>query len=451
MPESRKFFLFIGSSTSDAAVSKLKTANVHYRIKRLESYPENWQKIIDLLEDPLLVGVVAKITGSVYGLIDRSDYAECAPRLLEALGKTNHVAFIHETILLGEDEVDSTDVPQDDEYEEWTREDFYREYFRNPPAEVRERVESLLHAQNIQVTPFKTNAEVSVLAASFIDDHDKNLLFRIYVPSSRIYAGEADKLIGLFREWLARVGKHGVRQDGYRTGAGQVYEFFGDETLDSASLRREFSDFSTFLTMCAEDPSAAAAELSALVPDRRDAADIVSRYGKEARRLQIDLRQERESRMLAIRHRIESDFLEISHSAEFPWGQIDEFINSSIPAASSPMHILSLSATGVSPVTVNVNQQIIHAVESTIVQNVQGTVHLGPEAKELLSLIERFGGDDAQTLESAVHEVEDDDARLAERLGAKQRLKAFLARNREAAEGVAVGALLKYLESKFGI
>ncbi|GAA3301815.1 hypothetical protein GCM10020295_45960 [Streptomyces cinereospinus] len=92
----------------------------------------------------------------------------------------------------------------------------------------------------MEVTPYKTNAELSVLTASFIDDHEKNLLFRVYVPASRLYATEADRLINLFHEWLSRTGNHPVRQDGYRTPSGQVYEFYGDDSLTPASLQVNF-------------------------------------------------------------------------------------------------------------------------------------------------------------------------------------------------------------------
>ncbi|GAA3301820.1 hypothetical protein GCM10020295_45970 [Streptomyces cinereospinus] len=190
-----------------------------------------------------------------------------------------------------------------------------------------------------------------------------------------------------------------------------------------------------------------------MIPDRHTATDLVSRYGKEARRLQVDLRHERESRIMRLRHQLETDFLELSHTGQLPWGEVEGLIQSLIPSASSALQIVSNSPvlTGGTPVSVHINQQIVHAVESTVVQSVQGTMNYSPEAKELLRMIQQVGGNDASALEVAVHEVEDEEARPEERLSAKQKLRAFLARNREAAEGFAVGALFKYLESKLGI
>lgn len=58
----------------------------------------------------------------------------------------------------------------------------------------------------------------------------------------------------------------------------------------------------------------------------------------------------------------------------------------------------------------HINQQFIRATESTIINSVAGNLNLGPQALELLTLVERFGGGQAPTLRSAVHELEDPDA-----------------------------------------
>jgi hypothetical protein len=69
-----RFFLFIGSTKMDAALSKLKAADVLYRQKRLESGPTNWRAILELVEDPALIGVVAKITGDNYRTLLDPEY-----------------------------------------------------------------------------------------------------------------------------------------------------------------------------------------------------------------------------------------------------------------------------------------------------------------------------------------------------------------------------------------
>jgi len=60
----------------------------------------------------------------------------------------------------------------------------------------------------------------------------------------------------------------------------------------------------------------------------------------------------------------------------------------------------------------------------------------------------QFGGTGAAALESAVYEFEDPDARPADRLGAKQKLKAFILQLGGKVEDVALHLLERYLETK---
>jgi hypothetical protein len=57
---------------------------------------------------------------------------------------------------------------------------------------------------------------------------------------------------------------------------------------------------------------------------------------------------------------------------------------------------------------------------------IQGAQYLSVEAQELMSLIQRFGGNDSQALQSAVYELEDVDARQTDRLGLGSDLRGFL-------------------------
>jgi hypothetical protein len=70
---------------------------------------------------------------------------------------------------------------------------------------------------------------------------------------------------------------------------------------------------------------------------------------------------------------------------------------------------------------------------------------------EFLALIDRFGGDDAPSLKAAVHELEDPDARSADRSVARRRLKTFLGQVAGVAHDVGLDLLQKYLESKMGL
>jgi hypothetical protein len=452
------FFLFIGSSDSESAVSRLKTAGVPYRKKLLESSPENWDKIIQLLRDDDLRGVIATFTSRVYTLMTQEGYRDRARSLLEALGKVAHVVCVHEAVLFGETEGEAQAGPdelvpgEDDDYLDLEG-DYYRQYFGTVSQEAREWVNDRCDELGVELMPYKTNAERSILSTAFIEAHEQNLLFRVYVPAGRLYSAEAEKLLDLFQDWLNQTGRAGVRTEGYKTPSGQVYEMFAAENVaGQVDLARQFTDFADFLDACSDDPEAASAELVRLGVEKNRGEQIVQRYGRELRRLQMDLRHSREERLLALSHSLESDLLE---TESLPTDQLRHLVDCFLPPPVSSTGLLAVSSGSALPqhkaISITVNQQFIGHVEGVVGQSVSGTVNLGPEAKTLLSLIEQFGGDSARELESAVHELEDDRARPADRLTARQRLKRFVSRVGGHLESAAVAALQKYLEAKLGV
>ncbi|MGQ4516902.1 hypothetical protein [Streptomyces sp. DW26H14] len=450
-------FLLIGQDDREFSTNKLKVAGIPYKRKTLYSLSSNWEKIVQMLNDPSLTAVIGKLTPNIFRLIVESDeHAAVARKLFEALGKKPHLLLIHASALKGEIEDETNAKDEDDDpgvyesYHEWIQ----RTVLIPPSEEVRKSVLSLLDASKVSVTAYDTNAEMSTLAGSFIDDHESNLLFRVYVPSGRLYAAEADRLLALFHDWLTQVGRHSVRQDGYSTAAGRVYEFFGDADLLPQEMSQQFSEFSTFLDLCASNPDAAEDQLSIRGVTRTSASDIVTRYGRSVRRINTDLRHEREARVLTIRHRLESELLDISESGEIATTDLVSLVEILTPSATAssafgsaaPLPALHASHGA----TINVNQQVFHNLQGTVIQSVQGTVQLGVEAKELLKLVASHGGNESAALESAVHELEDQDARQTERLGAKAMLRGFLLRLRGTVEAASLAALQKYLESKLG-
>ena len=232
-----------------------------------------------------------------------------------------------------------------------------------------------------------------------------------------------------------------------------MYELFADGSMVKADLREEFNNFSNFLTLCSANPSVAADMLAPKGFGPVASADFVARFGREVRRLQIDLAHERERRILTIRHSLEEEL--VNSGVELravPSTQINALIERLVPgpSASDSLALLTApqSAQTIPPLALNINQQYINAVESTIIQNVQGTVHLGPKAKELLALIDRFGGEEVPLLKAAVHELEDTDARPADRSAAERRLKKFLSQVAGTVKDVGIDLLKKYVESK---
>jgi hypothetical protein len=456
--------VFLGTSAPDSAVNRLKASNVRYKRKRLDSGVENWRTIVEILREPQVRCVVAKLTSQNYATLVHPEYAEVSESLLQAIAAVPHILFVHESILTGEQlppsppqrerfVVDGPDGPVEleieDEAEEWWF--FIRSSYMTPPDEaVRRQIEARLEVHSLVPTPYRTNAELDVLAGSFVEDSQRDLLFRVYIPGGRLYAAEADALMRMFRDWLTQVGRHSVRQDGYRTPAGQVFEFFGDGSLTALDLPSKVDQFTAFLASCVDDPREAVLSLTQLGLAPSAGEQLVARFAKEARRLHIDVRHAREQRIMALRHAFESemvDLLDPGRSANAIEAQLEQWLPGQVEVRS----ILPAFSAPASTVVVNIGQQIVGGVHDSVMQNLQGTMHFGPEASEILRLIRAHGGADQAELSSDLHELEDPDARTEDRMSARQRLKGFLIRISRGAETAGIEILKKYVERKLGL
>jgi hypothetical protein len=273
-------------------------------------------------------------------------------------------------------------------------------------------------------------ARRQIYGASQTEDQP-DLLVRLYIPSTRLYAAEADRLFSMFSDWLAATHGQGIRQSGYRTASGEMYEFFADSSIARTDPLGQFGTFSSFLDLCIHDPSAAIDLLTQNNVERSSGSDLVARFSKEARRLKFDLRQERERRIMHLKHDLENQLMNsVEELGETQDNLIDGLLENLVPRPSAPESLALLGGSTpvrqVPSVTLNVHQQIIHGATSTIIQSVQGEVNYSPEVKKMLAFIEKYGGGDVTALKSAVYELEDSDAQPEYRSKSKDRLKRLL-------------------------
>jgi hypothetical protein len=286
-------------------------------------------------------------------------------------------------------------------------------------------------------------------------DDVESLLLRVYVPSGRLYAGEMHRILGLFGDWLTGARGHGIRQAGYRTQSGEMFEFFADAAVAQPILRQEFDIFTHFLELCAGSPSKAADVLDATGIGKAAGSELVERFGREFRRLRVDLKHERERRMLTLRHSLEGELLEGGVDLDASAAEVDSLLERLVPepSALSPLSALGASSWPPAPYpgSAYIGQQVINAMEYTVIHNIQGTVSLGVSARELLSLADHFGGPDAVALKSAVHELEDGGAPVDKREATKKKIKSFLGQLSGKVEEIALSVLEKYVESKLGL
>lgn len=422
--------LLLGEIRYEGITSSLSASGRQYKQKFPESSIHNWESILAYFEQYNVREVIWKCSLNTYWYLIKPEYQCIAQRLLSTIASRPHILFVHQDLLAGKFE----------DSELFTK------------ANIKQ-VNELFDNHKLNVLPYERNAEVTALALEFIGDTEQGLLLRVYVPSGRLWANETDRLLQLFRDYLGRVNKLKIRLDQTCTDRGIIYEFHG-ETEPHCDLSAEFSQFSHFVDLCATDPEQAREILSVKNLPIAEVSDILARYGKEAKRLQVDMKHDRERKLLNIRQRMESELTDVVPVTVL--AQVETLVDSIVPRIGSSNAAMivdrsPLQITGAGNVTLNFQPQTIHAMNSVVASEVRGDVHLTSQDHQLLNLIEQYDDSETTQLSSAVHELADESAPKPGRLLAKQRLMKFLIGATDKIGEVAAGVLQAYVQSKIGL
>ena len=409
-------------------------------VRTPNSYPENWTATADLFDQYKISSVVGKLPAEVLQLIVNKNYHAVRERLFGAIGSVPNQIYLFEDILAGE---------QSDKFRE--------EYKPYPAHAILEEALTFLRQHNIEVIPYARKAEVTVLADAFLDDTNKNLIFRLYVPTSRLWSGEADRFLQLFQDYLVKVEQLEVRLDQKRTEHGVVYEFHGHPSAGQHTLAPEFQEFSKLMALFQTDADAATALIASKGGNPKEVLQLVARYAKEARRLQLDIKHEAETKAIAIRHRLESELIEYDLSPD-EWAQLPALVSQAVPKITDALFGETLYLGRPSPatggpahVTYNFRPQFINTVNGVIAEEINGNQHFEPEHHQLLELVAKHGEQQAKTLETAIYEIADTGVDKVDRLKAKQRLTAFLIEVGKKTGDLAFGVLQSYIEKQLGL
>lgn len=313
LEKDKPLVLLLGSIGHEGVLSTLRTSGKQYKSKFLESRADIWQSILKYFDEYTIEGVLVKLSPHAISLMVSNEYSGIRESLFKKIGSVPNIVFVYEDILSGH-------------FEEGRWPDIHH----RPSEESRNAVFEMLAEYNVHIMPYKRNAEVTIMAESFLSETEQHLIFRLYVPSGRIWSNESDKLLQLFREYLARVANIKVRLDQYRTDKGVIYEIHSEEIANSTNIGKEFSEFTQFMDLCISDTEAAEKMLKSKDIDQRDVVKILSRYSKEAKRLSVDLKHEREQKVLSIRQRLESELVD-SIPGVTDWGAIESLVNLAVP------------------------------------------------------------------------------------------------------------------------
>jgi len=436
----RPLVLLLGKVGQEGVLSKLQTSNRQYKVKILESLPENWKSIIDYFANFEISSVLAVISPKTISMMARIDYKEYREKLFELIGKHPNIVFIYEDILKGK---------TDDKSEHYV--------YNMPTKQAIKLVTLLTEKFNLNLVPYKRNAEVTTMAEAFLSDTENHLIFRLYIPSGRIWSSESDKFFQLFRDYLSRIVNVKTRLDQYRTENGTIFEIHSEELNAGTQIESKLVEFANFMDLCISDIGAAEQLLQGKGIESREVSKLLAKYAKEAKRLLVDLKHEREQKVLTLRQRLESELLD-SDEGSLGVDEIAVLVNLAIPQV-HVQEAIQLNTSKLQSITtgdrgglqINIRPQIINTFNGMVSQEINGNQNFGIEARQLLELIEKLGGSRSQELSSDLHELEDESAPLPGRVVAKARLKKFLFHLGSVGEKVATTLLQKYLETKLGI
>lgn len=439
------YFLVVGSRVSESISSKLTATGVEYVQKSLDSGENNWREIETLMGSDRNSGAIITLNRKIYERIERNRDAPFISDLLKQIAAVPHLVLVHEAVYGGAQTLHLTG-PDDEEWDanEWNDTNA-AEAFGVISDDVRLSVNALLASHGISLSVYKRNAEASVLAVGFIDDQLGNLLFRIYIPAGRLFEEEGAQLISMFHDWLTSVRGLSVRKDGYQTASGRVIEFHSNGDLGSSTWATEMGRFQEFVALI-ENTDAAERVLEDMGLERARAQALVAKYAKQARRLQMDIRYERQRKELAIREQLEAELLD--EASRVSAGDIANVVESLLPSGVTAQGQLA-SADTVRPLVIN--QQFIQHAEGVVAQHIAGDVIYGEEATAISKLIADHGDKQAAALSVALREFTDRGAPHASRVRAKQAIKTFLLDLTGSVQKGAVGVLQKWVESQLGL
>lgn len=297
------------------------------------------------------------------------------------------------------------------------------------------------------ILPYEKLIDIENAGQSFINNLTEGLLFKIYIPNQKMWSNEFDKFIMLFREYASKISGKELNIQQHRTEFGIVCSLFSQNNdIDESEINSLYSEFTNFMNICSLNPEEAKEIISNSKIPKENQDRIFQKYCKEAQRLQIDIKHERESRLLQIKQQLEVELYETSLIHELP-----NYINSLIPKS---LYLGSdiYTTSKINNQTININPQIIGKVEGIVSRVIEGNINFSIEERELNKVIELYSDktSEKETLKAAVYELKDNAISKEEKRIAWQKLYGFICKVADKIGDVGVNLLTKYLEQKMG-
>lgn len=430
--------LILDSIDRGSTYSFLRASDFLISRKILKSSVYNWTTVNELLEidSEKKTLIVGKFTEPILNRFLDEEYNEVAEELVNKLIERNHIVFIysdnyHGYFNFSEGYADPEDV-------------------KNQRIDFNQSLKDLIRRLNdkgLNIVTYESLVDLEIASQSFIENIAQGLLLKFYIPNDKFGGVELDKFIILFKDFISSSSDKSVRIHQNRTNHGVICTLYSESSdISHDDVYGLFDDFTRFMEVCINDPVKAAEILRVQNVPKESIARIVSRHAKEAKRIFLDLKQDKERRLLQARQNLEAELLE----EHIGTSEIARLIESVSPHVSGIKDVISESKVGT--LNFNINPQIINRVEGVVAKEFHGQVTLTKEDEQLKLLIEKFSTSLAETAElnSSFHEINDPEIAAKEKKFAASRLKNFVLKNGEKIGDIGFSLLTKYLENKMG-
>lgn len=413
-------------------------ANDFYITKKiLKSSVSNWESICTILENDSNdeIVIVGKLTENILGYFLDNEYSDVSKRLLKNILKKKHIIFIYSDNYHGYFNFNDGYISPDEA--------------KNKKAEFDPKLKDLIYKFNqldLNVIVYETLVDLEIFSQSFIDNISQGLLLRFYIPNDKFGSTELDKFIVLFKDFISGATNKSINITQNRTKYGITCTLYSETAeIKHDDLYKMFDDFTKFMELCLNNPTAAAEVLINNEIPKEKVSFLITKHVKEAKRILLDLKQDKERRLLAVRQNLESELLE-----EQLGDELNKKIESLVPNITRMVDLINGSK--INNLQININPQIINKVEGVVAKEFNGSIVFTHEENKLKDIIQQHSSSPAQSAEliSALYEMKDSEITSKSRKEATSKLKNFILKIGEKIGDVAFDLLTKYLEKKMG-
>lgn len=459
MNKNDKIALLLEGIGSDSITTALSVNNYSMSSKFLNSSVNNWKKICAILENDKVV-VIGKFTESILLKMCAPSYEEVTAIFLELLKSKKHIIFLYKDNMNGVLNFYNNDIDQDADA------DWQEKLYRNPQyasslsfwlyrnnidlskEEYFCRIQSLIKKiiAELNVVPYEKIIDINITGQSFIENIIEGLLLKIAIPNERLWSNEFDKFITLFRDYVSFTSKEELKIVQSRSNTGILYSIYSTNgNINTSNIDAIFDNFSTFMDICVSAPDTAKSIIDNLNLTSEHKIKILKKYLKEAQRLFLDLKQERESKILSIKHRLEIDLQEYELSK-----YMEEYIDNSVPR---PYISNYLRLQPMQPPVININPLFIDKVDGIVCSEINGTVNQTAEDKMFIDFFKQLSENIAEsiTLQTALYELNDKSSSKESKRSSWQKISTFLVKVGDKIGDAGVALLTRYLEQKMGL